>query len=144
MIPGLELATASYGTFQPGWGVPVGTSVGRHPEFKHAPECNALKPWGVFKKMEHLPLDEQEAAYIASLNKRQGRIWAELAEIHMCYPEATLVLLCWCSPDTALTGGCHRRWAAEWFETEHGIVVPESVPEGSVRRSGENGGHVNA
>ncbi len=58
---------------------------------------------------------------------RQSHLWSELADISLCYPEAPLVLLCWETPRLALRGECHRRWAAAWFEVEHGLHVPEAI-----------------
>ena len=105
-------------------GVPVGTSIGKHLAFREAEQVESLKPWGVFRKLEHLPLDEQRAAYLASLDRREQRIRRDLEDLTVKYRGQALVLLCWETPDVALAGGCHRRWAADWFATK-GLDVPE-------------------
>ena len=123
----LDLLTSSYATYTPGMGVPVGTSIGRHPAFRGGHEIDTLKPFGIFRVMDDEPVEVQARAYRARLNRRQGRLWQELTELADAYPGTPLVLLCWCRPEVALAGGCHRRWAAQWFENEHGLRVPEAA-----------------
>lgn len=128
VVNGLILATASYWSYRPEMGVPVVTSIGRNRDFDFAPHVNSLKPWETFRKMDDRPVEEQASAYRAALYRRQRRVWADLADLRDSYPRVTLVLLCWCSTSTALDGGCHRRWAADWFATTARLNLPEMLP----------------
>lgn len=121
----MKLATCSYRGFDPSMGVPVRTSLGKHPQFSDVPECDTLKPRGVFRVLDHLPLAEQAAAYQHRLTGRQDALWTELRDIETSYPGLPLVLLCWCHLPTAGPNGCHRRWAAAWFQEHHHMPVPE-------------------
>ena len=127
MSPAPDLVTASYRSYRVEMGVPLATSIGKNKNFSHAPEVRSLMPWGVFRVLDHLPVEEQAKAYRASLWRRQHRVYRDLAEVAECYPGQPLVILCWCSTATALDGACHRRWAADWLTETLGVDVPEVV-----------------
>jgi len=126
-----RLATCSYNDHRPEYGIPVGTSVGRHPRFTTTPEVHVLKPFGVFGVMDDHPVDAQRTAYQSRLHRDAGAIERLLDDLTATYPDETLCLLCWCRRDVALRGECHRRWAADWFADVYGIEVPEA--EGRLR-----------
>lgn len=119
------LATCSYSQYTPDMGVPVGTSVGKHPRFTHAEQADALKPWTVFRKMDDRPLSEQRDRYWRQLDDTEQRVARTLQDLTARYPGHRLVLLCWERLDG--TNECHRRWAADWF-TQRGLTVPELAP----------------
>lgn len=119
------LATCSYSQYTPGMGVPVGTSVGRHPRFREVEQCDPLKPWTVFRKMDDRPLSVQRARYWQQLDDTETRVAAALQDLTARHPGQRLVLLCWEQLDGE--NECHRRWAADWL-TLRGLTVPELAP----------------
>lgn len=122
------LATCSYARYRAEMGVPVATSVGRNPGFDTAPEFQALRPFGVFRVLDHAPLDDRIRAYRHRLHRRRAQVEHEFRSLALAYPGHTLVLLCWCSAGDADANTCHRRWAAAWFTDVYGIEVPELQP----------------
>lgn len=125
------LATCSYRALHPDMGVPVGTSIGTNKRFPGLPQAEALKPYGVFRRLDHLPLDQRIAAYHDRLDRRERQVRDNLDELVAHYGhDQRFVLLCWCHLPDADTGprGCHRRWAAEWFASRWDLTVPEYGP----------------
>lgn len=128
-----NLATCSFRSYHPDMGVPCATAIGTNRRFEaqHAThQVSSLAPYGVFRKLDHLPLTERITAYQARLQRHQTDLTARLNELTLRYPDHTLVLLCWChlpDPDTGPMG-CHRRWAADWFDKTYGLWVPEYGP----------------
>lgn len=120
----LDIVTCSYALWTPDLGVPVGSSVGKHPAFRDCPQADAVKPWGVFRKMDDEPLDVRQAAYAASLDRREDRVWNELRGLADDYAGNKLVLLCWCNLDKVGADACHRRWFSTWAG-DRGVDVPE-------------------
>jgi len=108
-------------------GVPLATSVGTNKNFPDAIDVPPLKPYGVFRTLDHLPLDDRIAAYHKRLDRGADGIAAGLTNLTESYPGHPLVLLCYCHLAAADTGpmGCHRRWAAVWFEERYSLHVPE-------------------
>lgn len=130
----LRLATCSYRSFHPEMGVPVGTSIGKADWFTdrygQIPQIDTLKPFGVFRRLDHLPLDRRIEAYHERLSSRSEVLHEEIHNLWRAYGGQQLVLLCWChlpNPDVG-PRGCHRRWAAEWFADGPQIEVPELGP----------------
>ena len=123
-----RLVTCSYRDYRPEMGVPVATSVGRNAHFDHAPEVQALRPFGVFRTMDDRPLEEQVRAYRHRLHQRRAQIEDEFRALAAEYPDVPFVVLCWCSAEVARRDECHRRWAAAWFEDLYGHPVPEVRP----------------
>lgn len=130
MDPGvtIHLATCSYRDYRPEMGVAVGTSIGK---FKGDPlmlQCDPLKPWSTFRKMDSRPLEEQCARYQRQLTETKPRVRAAIEDLQRRHLGATLVLMCHCHlprPDTGPMG-CHRRWAADWFAKNTGFgLLPE-------------------
>lgn len=121
----VDLATCSYSQFRGRMGVPVGTSVGKHPAFRDVEQCDPLKPWTVFKKMDDRPLSEQRERYWQQLTDHETQVAESLQEIAARHPGRTLLLLCW----EVLDGSneCHRTWAADWLK-RRGLTVPELAP----------------
>lgn len=131
----LIVVTASYGTYRDWMGVPVGTSIGRHPGYKTAPECDPLKPWTTFRKMADQPPEQQRARYHRQLTESKARVKAALWDLHLSYPHHPLVLLCWCNLFREDVGpmGCHRRWAADWLVENSTLEdVPELLPNNTL------------
>lgn len=125
----MDLATCSYAQYRPEMGVPVGTSVGKHPKFRDAEQADPLKPWTTFRKMADAPLEEQLARYQRQLTESETKVASALQHLQEKYLGERLVLLCWCDLSRVDTGpmGCHRRWAADWL-TARGMTVPELAP----------------
>ncbi|QBF46392.1 hypothetical protein [Janibacter limosus] len=121
----MNLATCSYSQFTPDMGVAVGTSIGKHPRFREAEQCDPLKPWTVFRKMDDQPLTVQRARYWRQLDDTEARVAAALQDLTARHPGQRLVLMCWEVLDG--TNECHRRWAADWL-ARRGLTVPELAP----------------
>ena len=121
-----NLATTNYASFRPEMGVPVRTSVGRPrpTSFPYAHEYVAdLAPYGIFKikALEAATPEVRRAAYCDRLDSKSLAIEEALDLLTEAYDGQTLVLLCY----EGRGKGCHRRWAAGWFEIKYGIEVPE-------------------
>lgn len=130
-VSGINLSTCSYRDFRPDMGLPVATSIGQPKWFQPAVQLDTLKPFGVFRKLDHLPLEDRIIAYHERLDRHESRLRAEMTDLMNMYPDTRFVLLCWChlsAPDTGPMG-CHRRWAAAWFADRHDKDVPELGPQ---------------
>jgi hypothetical protein len=124
--PRWRVVTSSYLDYHPDLGVPIGTSIGRHPDYATAPEIHSLKPWGVFRVLDDAPLDERITAYRHQLHRRRREVERALDDLTATYPDLPLVLLCWCTRADADANECHRRWAAAWLSDVYGVDVPEA------------------
>jgi hypothetical protein len=120
-----NLATASYWTFRPGYGVPIRTSIGTPKDLRYATvEARPLYPFSSFRKAE--TDEEGKRLYQAYLTKHRDQIAAMLDELTATYgPDLPLTFLCFEGTANAMGGGCHRRWLADWLRDTFEVVVPE-------------------
>lgn len=128
-LAGLELGTCSYRAFTPDMGVPVRTSVGLARGFKFPHEfVSELAPYGIFRNAKYADATtaEKRIAYNTRIAGKVAPMLAKLAGLRDSYPGARLVLLCW--ENVHAGEECHRRWAADWLESELGLIVPELSP----------------
>ena len=120
----MEIVTSSYRRYSPGDGVPVRITLGKAPPYFSYPHETlrvlAPPPW-VFKIEDE---EQFRRAYRHHLYRVTAeRIAQALEEIASRHPGRRLVLLCF---ENVWAGeACHRRYFAEWWLEQTGIVVPE-------------------
>jgi len=124
----LPLATSRYQNVQEDDGLAISVTVG-NPRFFRRPllRLPALAPWELmrapYKNCDDIPLERR--VYGKRLADHRQEILDGLAAIAEANPGQTGILLCF--EDVVGIPGeeCHRRWAAEWMESEMGWSVPE-------------------
>lgn len=124
-LPRWNLATTSYSAFRPGMGVPVKTSLGAPKYAKYAyVDAPILHPRVTFRSKA--PLEQHPFMYQRYLTQWQPSVEDALDELTDVYgSEEPLVLLCFEGMGEAMSGGCHRRWLADWLLATFDLVVPE-------------------
>lgn len=126
----LDLVTCSYSAYRPEMGLPVAISVGLPKWFKFPYHVvKPLAPYGIFNNeaMKEAGRGARHAAYKQRLDIQQTDMFKQLWDLTEMYPDVPLVMMCYENVHKGEV--CHRRWAADWFLSEHGIIVPEvSLP----------------
>jgi hypothetical protein len=120
------LATGRYGSWRPGDGVPIRTTVGYPRFWRHGDLLfiRLLAPFGIFGK--GLDPDEAHRLYLARLDGHAEEILVALTDVANQHPGRTLCLLCF--EDVHQGEACHRRWFADWYQQHFGVEVPELAP----------------
>lgn len=78
-------------------------------------------PW--FNSVSREEYERLYAEQLAQLDPK--KVWDDL---HALHPGVEPTLLCYERPPWTATNFCHRRMAAEWFERELELDVPELEP----------------
>lgn len=90
------------------------------PRKVRVPVFRALAPGAWFNSVS---FPEYRMRYFDQLSHLDPQaVWAQLHDIAQGHEP---VLLCYENPPFDEINFCHRRMAAEWFENELGLVVPE-------------------